>query len=44
MRLAIEDKLDEGLPRVFTPEIYEAKCSAQFEHAFESFGDTSVPA
>lgn len=44
MRLAIEDTLDEGLPRVFTPEIYQTKCAVLFEHVFESFGDRSVPA
>ncbi len=44
VRLAIEDALDEGLPRVFTPEIYQTKCSVLFEHVFESFGDASVPA
>lgn len=43
VRLAIEDTLDEGLPRVFTPEIYQVKCAVLFEHVFESFGDT-VPA
>jgi type I restriction enzyme R subunit len=44
VRLAIEDTLDEGLPRAFTPEIYQAKCAILFEHVFESFGDASVPA
>jgi type I restriction enzyme R subunit len=44
VRLAIEDTLDEGLPRVFTPEIYHTKCEVLFEHVFEKFGDASVPA
>jgi type I restriction enzyme R subunit len=44
VRLAIEDTLDEGLPRAFTPEIYQAKCAILFEHVFERFGDASVPA
>jgi type I restriction enzyme R subunit len=37
LRLAIEDALDAGLPRVYTPEIYKAKCAALFEHVYESY-------
>lgn len=44
VRLAIEDTLDEGPPRAFTPEFYQVKCAVLFEHVFESFGDTGVPA
>ena len=36
VRLAIEDVLDEGLPRVYSPELYKQKCSALFEHVFEN--------
>lgn len=36
VRLAIEDELDDGLPRAYTPELYEQKCSAVFEHLFET--------
>ena len=32
---AIKDTLDEGLPRAYTPEIYEKKCSTLFEHIYE---------
>jgi type I restriction enzyme R subunit len=39
VRLAIEDVLDEGLPRTFTPEIYQSKCAVLFEHVFETFAD-----
>jgi type I restriction enzyme R subunit len=42
VRLAIEDTLDDGLPRVFTPEIYQKKCAVLFEHVFESFGDSEA--
>ena len=38
VRLAIEDALDEGLPRVYTPDVYQTKCTVLFEHVFESFG------
>ena len=37
VRLAIEDTLDSGLPRIYTPELYQSKCSALFEHVFESY-------
>ena len=37
VRQAIEDALDEGLPRSFTPEIYQSKCVILFEHVFERF-------
>jgi type I restriction enzyme R subunit len=38
IRLAIEDSLDDGLPRSYSPEFYKEKCSAVFEHVFETFG------
>lgn len=37
LRIVIEDVLDTGLPRVYTPEIFQAKCSALFEHVYESY-------
>ena len=44
LKLAIEDTLDTGLPRAYTPELYNQKCSAVFEHVYESYPerDTSV--
>jgi type I restriction enzyme R subunit len=36
VRLTIEDVLDEGLPRVYSPDLYRQKCSAVFEHVFEN--------
>jgi type I restriction enzyme R subunit len=44
LKLAIEDALDSGLPRVYTPELYQKKCSAVFEHVYESYPerDTGV--
>jgi len=39
VRLAIEDELDDGLPRSYSPELYKQKCSAVFEHVFEAFGN-----
>jgi type I restriction enzyme R subunit len=37
VRLAIEDTLDEGLPQAYTPELYQGKVSAVFEHVYERF-------
>jgi len=37
LKLAIEDVLDTGLPRTYTPEIYREKCSALFEHIYEAY-------
>jgi len=37
VRIAIEDALDEGLPRAYTPELYTTKCSRLFEHVYERF-------
>ena len=34
---AIKDLLDAGLPRVYSPELYKQKCSAVFEHFYESY-------
>jgi len=37
VRQAIEEELDDGLPRAYTPELYQTKVSAVFEHVFESY-------
>ncbi|MCK9284483.1 MAG: type I restriction endonuclease subunit R [Rhodocyclaceae bacterium] len=44
LKLTIEDMLDTGLPRAYTPELYNQKCSAVFEHVYESYPerDTSI--
>jgi len=44
LKMAIEDTLDLGLPRAYTPELYQQKCSAVFEHVYESYPekDTGV--
>jgi type I restriction enzyme R subunit len=39
LRLAIEDVLDTGLPQIYSPELYQQKCSAVFEHVYESYAD-----
>jgi type I restriction enzyme R subunit len=37
LKLTIEDVLDSGLPRIYTPELYRQKCSALFEHVYENY-------
>jgi type I restriction enzyme R subunit len=33
----IDDALDHGLPRIYSPDLYRQKCSAVFEHVYESY-------
>ena len=42
LKLTIEDTLDSELPRAYTPELYQQKCSAVFEHVFESYPERNV--
>lgn len=42
LRLTIEDTLDTGLPRAYTPELYHQKCSAVFEHVYESYPERNL--
>ena len=42
LKLAIEDTLDTGLPRAYTPELYREKCSAVFEHLYESYPERGL--
>jgi hypothetical protein len=37
VRRAIEDGLDEGLPRAYTKETYQTKCNVLFEYVYESY-------
>jgi len=37
VRDAIKDVLDLGLPRAYTPELYEQKCATVFEHVYETY-------
>ena len=42
LKLAIEDTLDVGLPRTYTPELYQQKCAAVFEHMYESYPERNI--
>lgn len=39
---AIKDQLDQDLPRTYSPEIYEQKCSAVFEHFYENYPQKNI--
>lgn len=42
LRLAIEDTLDSGLPGGYSTELYQQKCSAVFEHVYESYPERNA--
>jgi len=42
LRLSIEDTLDSGLPRAYTPDLYREKCSAVFEHFYEAYPERNT--
>ena len=42
LKLTIEDTLDSGLPRAYTPDLYNQKCSAVFEHVYESYPEKNA--
>lgn len=35
---AIEEALDDGLPRAYTPDLFKAKAGAVFQHVYEQYG------
>jgi type I restriction enzyme R subunit len=39
LKLAIQDALDDGLPKAYTKDLYQDKCSAMFEHIYEAYPD-----
>jgi type I restriction enzyme R subunit len=41
VREAIDEALDTGLPRAYTPELYRQKCGTVFEHFYENQRDES---
>lgn len=40
--MAIEGTLDAGLPRAYEPGLYCEKCSAVFEHVYESYPELNA--
>jgi type I restriction enzyme R subunit len=39
---AIKDMLDDGLPRAYSTDLYKQKCSAVFEHFYESYPEKDM--
>jgi type I restriction enzyme R subunit len=37
VRVTIEKLLDEGLPKAYTPELFEAKTTAVFQHVYDAY-------
>jgi type I restriction enzyme R subunit len=37
LQAEIRQALDDGLPRAYTPELYQAKCAAVFEYVYDSY-------
>ena len=42
VQMAIEDILDDHLPRAYTPELYQGKCKAVFEHVYENYVGSGI--
>ena len=43
MRTQREDAVtDSGLPRAYTPPLYQLKCAAVFEHIYESYPERNA--
>jgi type I restriction enzyme R subunit len=42
LKLAIENTLDDGLPRAYDKPLYEQKCSALFEHVYECYPERNA--
>ncbi|CAK0770479.1 type I restriction enzyme, R subunit [Gammaproteobacteria bacterium] len=41
LRLVIENTLDEGLPRAYSPPLYQQKCGTLFEHFYEHYAEAA---
>jgi len=39
---AIKDTLDTGLPPAYSTDLYKQKCSAVFEHFYESYPERDM--
>jgi type I restriction enzyme R subunit len=42
LKLSIEDVLDKGLPRAYSPELYKQKCTVVFQHFYEKYSDKNA--
>jgi len=37
VRVTIEKMLDQGLPKAYTPELFEKKTTAVFQHVYDAY-------
>ena len=42
LRVVIEEALDIGLPRAYTPELYQQKCEAVFAHIEQAYPNATA--
>ena len=42
VKLTIEDLLEAGLPQTYSADLFKQKCSAVFEHFYESYQEHGV--
>lgn len=42
IRDTIEEALDEGLPRAYTPDVFKVKSGTIFQHVYERYGLAAV--
>ena len=42
VKLTIEDILEAGLPQIYSTDLFKQKCSAMFEHFYESYQEKQV--
>lgn len=42
VKVAIEDLLDNSLPRAYTPELYQQKCQRLFQHVYAAYAQREV--
>ena len=42
LKLQIEEALDIGLPRAYTPELYQQKCEAVFSHIEKAYPEREL--
>ena len=41
VRDAVEEALDAGLPRAYTPDVFKSKAEAVFQHVYERYGQAA---
>jgi type I restriction enzyme, R subunit len=41
VRLTVQQMLDAGLPRTYTPDLYQQKCDVVYQHIYDAYVDAS---